>query len=49
MILGGGDGGVLRQLLELPNPPKDVIMIDLDEAVMRGYTLLMPYPSSIFQ
>ena len=27
---------MLRQLLELPNPPKDVIMIDLDEAVMVG-------------
>ena len=36
LILGGGDGGVLRQLLDLQNPPKDVTMIELDEAVMIG-------------
>ena len=36
LILGGGDGGVLKELLELPNPPKNVIMIELDEAVMIG-------------
>ena len=36
LILGGGDGGLLKELLELKKPPKQVIMIDLDEAVMVG-------------
>ena len=36
LILGGGDGGLLKELLELPQPPKQVIMIDLDDAVMVG-------------
>ena len=36
LILGGGDGGLLKELLELPQPPKQVIMIDLDDAVMIG-------------
>lgn len=36
LILGGGDGGLLKELLELPNPPKQVIMIELDDAVMIG-------------
>ena len=36
LILGGGDGGLLKELLELPKPPKQVIMIDLDDAVMIG-------------
>ena len=26
----------MKELLELPNPPKQVIMIDLDDAVMIG-------------
>ena len=36
LILGGGDGGVLKELLELKHPPKHVIMIELDNAVMVG-------------
>ena len=36
LILGGGDGGLLKELLELPNPPNEVIMLDLDDAVMIG-------------
>ena len=36
LILGGGDGGVLKELLELKCPPKNVIMIELDNAVMVG-------------
>ena len=36
LILGGGDGGLLKELLELEEPPNQIIMIDLDEAVMVG-------------
>ena len=36
LILGGGDGGVLKELLELKRPPKFVTMIELDNAVMVG-------------
>ena len=36
LILGGGDGGVLNELLQLKNPPKNVIMIELDNEVMIG-------------
>ena len=36
LLLGAGDGGLLKELLELPSPPKEVIMIDLDDAVMIG-------------
>ena len=36
LILGGGDGGVLKELLQLNSPPKHVIMIELDNAVMVG-------------
>ena len=34
LILGGGDGGLLKELLELERPPKEVIMIELDECVL---------------
>ena len=36
LILGGGDGGVLKELLQLQRPPKNVTMIELDDAVMIG-------------
>ena len=39
LILGGGDGALLKELLELPDPadrPRHVTMIELDEAVMEG-------------
>jgi len=36
LILGGGDGALMKELQELPVPPKQIIMIDLDDAVMVG-------------
>ena len=36
LILGGGDGGLLKELLELENPPKNVTMIELDDVVMEA-------------
>ena len=36
MVLGGGDGGVLKELLELSHPPEYVTMIELDNEVMTG-------------
>ena len=34
LILGGGDGALLYELLK--ESPKFVTMVDIDEAVMRG-------------
>ena len=34
MILGGGDGALLHELLK--EDPKFVTMVDIDEAVMRA-------------
>ena len=36
MVLGGGDGGVLKELLELSHPPEYITMIELDNEVMTG-------------
>ena len=36
LILGGGDGALLKELQELPVPPREIIMIELDDAVMVG-------------
>ena len=36
MVLGGGDGGVLKELLELSQPPEYITMIELDNEVMKG-------------
>ena len=43
LILGGGDGALLKELLNLPDgqAPAHVTMVELDEAVMRGCTLHM--------
>lgn len=41
LILGGGDGGVLKELLTLENPPNHVTMVELDEAVMTGCSKYM--------
>ena len=35
LILGGGDGGLLKCILELTTP-KEVTMVDLDEVVMEA-------------
>jgi spermidine synthase len=34
LILGGGDGGLLKELYELPNPPREIIMVELDQGVL---------------
>ena len=41
LILGGGDGALLKELLDLPSPPSHVTMIELDEAVMVGCSSYM--------
>ena len=41
LILGGGDGGVLKELLTLENLPNHVTMVELDEAVMTGCSKYM--------
>ena len=43
LILGGGDGALLKELLDLPSPPSHVTMIELDEAVMVGCSSYMEY------
>jgi len=42
LILGGGDGALLWELLQEDNPPKFVTMVDIDEAVIRGCRDHMP-------
>lgn len=44
MILGGGDGGLLKELLELPEDqvPAFVTMVDIDEMVMDAAAEFMP-------
>ena len=36
LILGGGDGGLLKELLDLPKDqrPSFITMVDIDEVVM---------------
>ena len=38
LILGGGDGGLLKNLLELKNNtrPEEIIMVELDELVLKA-------------
>ncbi len=42
LILGGGDGALLKELLALPNPPSFVTMVDIDDVVMDACTEFMP-------
>ena len=44
MILGGGDGGLLKELLELPKgqAPSFVTMVDIDGMVMDACAEFMP-------
>ena len=42
LILGGGDGGLLKSILELSNvKPKQVTMVDLDEMVIKACSQFM--------
>ena len=40
LILGGGDGGLLKSILDLTQP-KFVTMVDLDEMVMQACSTFM--------
>lgn len=42
LILGGGDGALMNELLCLKNPPKMVTMIEIDEVVMDAVNEHMP-------
>jgi spermine synthase len=43
LILGGGDGGLLKELLTLnDSKPKEVIMVELDQLVMEACSRHMP-------
>ena len=43
LILGGGDGGLIKELFELgDNCPKFVTMVDIDEMVMEACNKFMP-------
>ena len=41
LILGGGDGGLLKSVQELSSKPKKVIMVDLDEEVVKACSKFM--------
>ncbi len=36
LILGGGDGALLKELVELPDPPSHVTMVEIDGEVMSA-------------
>ena len=44
LILGGGDGGLLKELLELPKSqaPSFITMVEIDEMVMNACAEFMP-------
>ena len=42
LILGGGDGGLLKELLELPEGPAFITMVEIDEMVMDACAEFMP-------
>ena len=44
LILGGGDGGLLKELLELPKGqvPAFITMVEIDEMVMTACSEFMP-------
>jgi spermine synthase len=43
LILGGGDGGLIKELFELgDNSPAFVTMVDIDEMVMEACSKFMP-------
>ena len=42
LILGGGDGALMKELMALESKPKFVTMVDIDEVVMDACTEFMP-------
>ena len=46
LILGGGDGALMKELMALESKPKFVTMVDIDDVVMDACTKLMPSVAS---
>ena len=42
LILGGGDGALMKELMALESKPKFITMVDIDDVVMDACTELMP-------
>lgn len=42
LILGGGDGGLLKCLLTLKDPPNHITLVEIDEDVMRACSQHVP-------
>ena len=42
LILGGGDGALMKELMALESKPKFVTMVDIDDVVMDACTNFMP-------
>ncbi|KAH8826261.1 saccharopine dehydrogenase [Flagelloscypha sp. PMI_526] len=47
LVIGGGDGGVVREVLR-HSSVKNVVLCDIDEAVIRVSKLYLPHMSSVF-
>lgn len=46
LVIGGGDGGVVREVLKHPSVQK-VVLCDIDEAVVRVSKLYLPHMSTL--
>ena len=46
LVIGGGDGGVVREVLKHPSVQK-VVLCDIDEAVIRVSKQYLPHMSSL--
>ena len=42
LIVGGGDGALMKELMALESKPKFVTMVDIDDVVMDACTKFMP-------
>ena len=50
LILGGGDGGLIKELFELgDNCPAFVTMVDIDEMVMEACNKFLPSGSDLIK
>lgn len=48
LVIGGGDGGVLREVLKHPSVKK-AVLCDIDEAVPRVSKLFLPHMAKGFE
>ncbi|KAG8215664.1 S-adenosyl-L-methionine-dependent methyltransferase [Butyriboletus roseoflavus] len=48
LVIGGGDGGVVREVLKHDNV-EEVVLCDIDEAVIRLSKIYLPYMSSLLE